>query len=112
MMGVEERYEAGKELRKEFPRSTHATFRRRDDIDPTAVLLGQDSGRIESLVPVRHGRMAEDAFAFYRAGAALMAADLGSTTTTGIMVQASGDAHIGNFGFWSGEFMARRRGSP
>ena len=100
MLGVEERYEAGKELRKEYPRSTHAEFRRRGDIDPTAVLLGQDVGRIDTLVPVRHRRMAEDAFAFFRAGAALMAADLGSTTTTGLMVQASGDAHVGNFGFY------------
>ncbi len=100
MLGVEERYAAGKELRKEYPRSSHGEFRRREDLDSVSVLLDQDTGRIESLVPVRHQRMAEDAFAFFRAGAALMAADLGSTTTTGMMVQASGDAHIGNFGFY------------
>ena len=99
-MGVEERYEAGKQLRKRYPRSTHGTFTRSPDLDPVALLLGQDEGRIETLVPERHRRMTEDAFAFYRAGALLMASDLAPTPTTGLIVQASGDAHLSNFGFY------------
>lgn len=100
MGSVEQRYEAGKELRKQFPRSTHGHFQRRADVDPVELLLGQDEGRIDGLVPVRHARMSEDAFAFYRAGALLMASDLANSVTTGLMVQASGDAHLSNFGFF------------
>ena len=100
MASVEERYQAGKRLRKQVPRSTHGRFERSPDVDPVAILLGQDVGRIEGLVPVRHERMSEDAFAFYRAGAKLMASDLAGTATTNLMVQASGDAHLSNFGWY------------
>jgi uncharacterized protein (DUF2252 family) len=44
--------------------------------------------------------MAESAFAFYRAGALLMATDLASTPRTGLLVQCSGDAHVSNFGWY------------
>jgi uncharacterized protein (DUF2252 family) len=37
-------------------------------------------------------------FTFYRGAAAVMAADLSKTPSTGIVVQACGDAHISNFG--------------
>jgi uncharacterized protein (DUF2252 family) len=37
-------------------------------------------------------------FTFYRGAAAVMAADLASTPSSGIVVQACGDAHISNFG--------------
>jgi uncharacterized protein (DUF2252 family) len=42
--------------------------------------------------------MAESPFAFYRGSAALMAADLAMTPTSGLRVQACGDAHLMNFG--------------
>ena len=42
--------------------------------------------------------MAESPFAFFRGGAAIMAADLAPTATTGLRVQACGDAHVANFG--------------
>jgi uncharacterized protein (DUF2252 family) len=44
--------------------------------------------------------MAESAFAFYRAGALLMATDLAPTPRTGLLVQCSGDAHVSNFGWY------------
>jgi len=44
--------------------------------------------------------MGESAYAFYRAGAKLMATDLSGTPTTNLMVQACGDAHLANFGFY------------
>jgi uncharacterized protein (DUF2252 family) len=50
------------------------------------------------LIPIRFGRMMQSPFAFYRGSAALMAADLASTTKSGLMVQARGDAHLMNFG--------------
>jgi uncharacterized protein (DUF2252 family) len=37
-------------------------------------------------------------FAFFRGGAAIMAADLDSTPATGLRVQLCGDAHLANFG--------------
>jgi uncharacterized protein (DUF2252 family) len=37
-------------------------------------------------------------FAFYRGAAAIMAADLANTPTSGIVVQACSDCHLMNFG--------------
>ena len=51
-----------------------------------------------ALIPIRFGRMSASPFAFYRGSAALMAADLAHTPTSGIRVQACGDAHLMNFG--------------
>ena len=45
-------------------------------------------------------RMGESPYAFYRAGAKLMATDLATTPTTNLIVQASGDAHLANFGWY------------
>src|SRR5690348_17075301 len=42
--------------------------------------------------------MSQSPFAFYRGGAALMAADLATTPASGLRVQACGDAHLLNFG--------------
>ena len=42
--------------------------------------------------------MAQDAFAFFRGTAALMATDLASAPVAGIAVQACGDCHVLNFG--------------
>jgi uncharacterized protein (DUF2252 family) len=42
--------------------------------------------------------MIRSAFTFYRGAALTMASDLASTPTTGIRVQACGDAHLCNFG--------------
>jgi uncharacterized protein (DUF2252 family) len=52
-------------------------------------------------VPIRHGRMAESAFAFFRGGALVMAADLAGTPTSGLSVQLCGDAHLSNFGLFA-----------
>ncbi len=50
------------------------------------------------LVPLRNARMLASPFAFYRGSAAIMAADLAHTPSTGIVVQLCGDAHLSNFG--------------
>ena len=42
--------------------------------------------------------MAASPFAFFRGAALPMAADLSTLPTTGLLVQACGDAHIANFG--------------
>lgn len=45
--------------------------------------------------------MATSAFAFYRGGAAIMAADLASVPSTGLVVQICGDAHLSNLGVFA-----------
>lgn len=88
----------GKELRRKAPRENHAEWEPARSRDPLGILQAQAETRIQSLLPVRYGRMSASPFAFYRGGAAIMAADLASTPATGIRVQACGDAHISNFG--------------
>ena len=100
MSTLEAKRSQGKRLREVVPRSSHAEFQRRSDVDPVAILLSQDEDRIPDLVPVRHDRMGESPYAFYRAGAKLMATDLATTPTTNLLVQASGDAHLANFGWY------------
>jgi len=69
-----------------------------DRFDPIDVLEDQATTRVAELVPIRYGRMAESPFAFYRGGAAIMAADLATSPNTGLVVQLGGDAHLYNFG--------------
>ena len=71
-----------------------------DRPDPIDLLLAQEQGRLDWLLPVRHSRMAVSAFAFYRGAAAVMAADLARQPHSGLMVQLCGDAHLLNFGFY------------
>jgi uncharacterized protein (DUF2252 family) len=52
-------------------------------------------------VPIRYERMLASPFAFFRGGAAIMAADLAQTPTTGLDVQLCGDAHLANFGVFA-----------
>lgn len=92
--------EEGRRLRKVVGRSTIGQQFRRDR-DPLAILAAQNRERIQSLAPVRWGRMAESPFAFYRGAAALMAHDLAPTPVSGLRVQACGDAHLVNFGFYA-----------
>ncbi len=93
------RIAAGKALRDVCPRTAHArwTARPRRD-DPVAILIENSRGRLKNLLPIRYGRMMADPFAFYRGAAALMASDLSTTPSTGLTVQACGDAHLLNFG--------------
>jgi uncharacterized protein (DUF2252 family) len=66
--------------------------------DPVETLMEQSKGRLVDLVPVRNGRMLVSPFTFFRGSAAVMAADLAATATTGVRVQLCGDAHLSNFG--------------
>jgi uncharacterized protein (DUF2252 family) len=62
------------------------------------VITSQNAPRIQSLLPLRHARMARSPFAFYRGAAKLMALDLAGTPVTGLTAQICGDAHLSNFG--------------
>lgn len=94
-----ERYARGKSLRDACPRSSHAAWKPPPDRpDPLSLLLESEKGRMPELLPLRHGRMVQSPFTFYRGSALSMAADLAATPATGIRVQACGDAHLCNFG--------------
>lgn len=91
--------EEGRQLRTQAPRSSHADWSPpADRPDPLELLGAQDQTREQDLVPIRYGRMMVSPFAFYRGSAVVMARDLSTTPTTGLQVQACGDAHLANFG--------------
>src|SRR6266702_8801550 len=98
----DERRAAGKALLNIIPRSSHAAWSPAPDRpDPVSLLEESDSTRLASLVPIRYGRMLTSPFAFLRGSAAIMAYDLSQTPTTGLLVQACGDAHLSNFGLYA-----------
>jgi hypothetical protein len=96
-----ERGEAGRAARKRVPRTAHAAFEPAKGRDPIAILSAQEADRLPELLPLRHERMAEGAFPYYRGTPAVMAFDLASTPRSDIIVQASGDAHLSNFGLFA-----------
>jgi hypothetical protein len=97
-----ERRARGRAARKSAPRSSHGVFEPAPDRpDPIALLEEQGVGRIAALLPIRYGRMLASPFAFLRGGALIMATDLATTPATGLRVQASGDAHLSNFGVYA-----------
>lgn len=93
---------AGKALRSQVPfdalLQTRPKFKRPN---PIKILQAQNATRIPKLVPVRHARMAESPFAFFRGSAGIMAADLNGQPHTNILVQACGDMHVSNFGLFA-----------
>jgi uncharacterized protein (DUF2252 family) len=95
----DQRAALGRAARAAVPRSSHADPGEVSDRpDPLALLAEQARSRVPELVPIRHGRMAGSAFAYYRGAALPMAADLARTPASGIRVQVCGDAHLLNFG--------------
>ena len=64
---------AGKAARKRVPRVSHAAFEPAPGRDPIAILAAQEEDRLQELVPLRHERMAESEFAYYRGTPAVMA---------------------------------------
>lgn len=88
-----------KTLRKNCSRKSLGGWRPpKNRPDPIDILIATSKGRVESLVPIRYARMMASPFAFYRGGAALMASDLSTTASTGVLLQICGDAHLVNFG--------------
>jgi len=94
--------DTGAKWRRSVPVPEHAGWQMpADRRDPVAILVEQGKTRIAELLPVRYARMATDPFAFFRGAAAVMAADLAATPTTGIKVQSCGDCHLSNFGAYA-----------
>lgn len=94
--------ERGKSLRSSVPRPSQAEWSAGADRPDTIDLIeSQNTNRLQWLLPVRRARMMSSPFAFYRGGAAIMAADLATTPSSGLRVQACGDAHLANFGLYA-----------
>ena len=92
----------GREQRRQVPLLSHAQWEPPPDRpNPVDILEEQARTRVPDLVPIRHGRMIASPFAYFRGAAAPMAWDLAHTPTTGIRVQACGDAHLLNFGMFA-----------
>jgi uncharacterized protein (DUF2252 family) len=96
----EQRHQAGKSLRKKCPRSSHGKviLGQGDQRDIVALMEASNEDRLENLIPVRHGRMLQSAFAYFRGTALIQAHDLKGTPTSGIVVHSCGDCHLMNFG--------------
>lgn len=102
MSRADELRAAGREHRRRVPRADHAEWTPADERrDPVAAVVEEDTGRVPDLVPIRHGRMAPSAFTFYRGTAGIMAEDLASLPSSGILVQSCGDCHLSNFGVFA-----------
>jgi uncharacterized protein (DUF2252 family) len=98
---IDDRRAAGRAARKRSPRGDLAHWNRAERADPISTIDAQNAMRLHELVPLRHERMSESPWAFYRGAAAVMAADLASRPNSGLTVQLCGDAHILNFGLWA-----------
>jgi uncharacterized protein (DUF2252 family) len=97
-----ERRAAGRAARKLVRRGSLGYWAEDDrGHDALETILAQNRLRVPELVPIRHQRMAVSAWNYYRGAAAVMAADLASQPSSGLMVQLCGDAHILNFGLWA-----------
>ena len=92
-----ERSALGRKARKATPRSAHADIGNTDR-DPVALLRENSMGRVETLVPLRYGRMLASPFTFYRGSAIIQAHDLSATANSGFHFQICGDCHLMNFG--------------
>ena len=96
---VEERRARGKAAREIASRKSHGEWGApAGRADPLGMLEQQGQTRLAELLPIRHRRMAESPFAFFRGTAAIMAADLAATPRSGLTAQLCGDAHLSNFG--------------
>ena len=95
------RADAGRALRKVVPRSAHAAWAPGAGRSPLALLEAFNRHRVPELLTIRTARMRASPFAFYRGAPGVMAHDLATTPTTGITVQACGDAHLLNFGLFA-----------
>jgi uncharacterized protein (DUF2252 family) len=102
LLTPQEWQQKGREQREAAPLPGHGQWEPPPDRpDPVDILEEQARTRVPELVPIRYGRMAASPFAYFRGAAAPMAWDLAHSPTSGIRVQACGDAHLLNFGMFA-----------
>jgi len=94
-----ERMEAGKALRQKCSRlSQGKVILGQGKRNIVSLIEASNKGRLEPLVPIRHGRMLQSAFAYFRGTALITGARPQGTPSSGINVHACGDCHLMNFG--------------
>ncbi len=98
---LQERIDQGAAARERTPLALHADFAPGAGRDALRILERQATSRVRELVPVRYGRMLVSPFTYFRGAAAVMAADLAATPTSGLVTQLCGDAHLMNFGLFA-----------
>jgi uncharacterized protein (DUF2252 family) len=94
---IVERQASGRALRDHSKRSSHRSVGTTPR-DPLELLARSSAGRVDKLVPLRHGRMAASPLTFFRGSAVLQAHDLGSAPHTNLVTPLCGDSHLLNFG--------------
>jgi hypothetical protein len=74
----EEGGQAGKYLRGKCSRASHGKFilGQGEKRDIVALIEASNEDRLENLIPIRHGRMLQSPFAFFRGTALIQAHDL------------------------------------
>ena len=93
----------GRSRRRQLPRAGQGRWKPSSGRpDPIELLNEAHEGRIQSLLPIKWGRMAASPFGFFRGAAPVMARDLSTLPTSGIHVQICGDAHVRNLGAFAG----------
>src|SRR5882724_4342348 len=99
ILPIKERVERGRTLRERTARRDHGGWKApANRRDPIEILIEQGEARLPDLLPLRYARMRPTPFTFLRGAAAITAADLASTPSNGLRVQAAGDCHCLNFG--------------
>ena len=99
----DERRALGLHARHQVARKAHAAFNiAACSANPLDLLFAVESTRVQSLLPVKHARMAASPFGFYRGAVPIMAADLACQPHTGLLTQLCGDAHVLNLGAYAG----------
>jgi hypothetical protein len=94
-----ERAADGRALRDRLPRSRHSAWSVPPDRpDPVIAVVERSRDLPARLAALQNARLAQSAFAFFRATPDVMAADLARTPSSGLRVQLCGDAHCLNFG--------------
>jgi uncharacterized protein (DUF2252 family) len=97
--GGEERREYGKRLRRVCHRVDQGQWESpRDRADPIGLIMASMNARVPQLIPIKLQRMAASPFGFFRGAALVMAADLATTQSCGLLAQICGDAHVRNLG--------------
>lgn len=97
-----DRQAAGKALRETVPRSIHATWKPSSTRTDIISLLEQSNqDRLPELASLRYRRMLQSPLACLRGSAIVMAEDLAGLPMTNIRLQACGDCHLQNFGWFA-----------
>ena len=95
----EERRTLGQSRRKQVGRQAHDEFKPKARRTPALTLVERSMhGRVAALVKLKYDLMAQSPFGYFRGAAMVMAADLATLPSTGVISQICGDAHVRNLG--------------